>query len=356
MKYNNFINTLFALFCLTLGSAILEAKNLGHRMGGDKYKPENTLYCYKKALAHLQDKNDFLYVELDIQETKDGQIVVFHDTNSIKRLVPQSRHNLKILKDILHKKKFDKIQISDLTLSQTNKLSLEKNTHIPMLEEVLKASVKWKLRKPMLIEIKSLKSDKCRNDLISLVLKFTQSLDINFMAFHANFYQSFPDSLRWKSMFKKNGFKVYTAKKPKIDEFDFTKDASESVANWNFTTLLPEEPFVINSEKTRTLPFSIKLPKKRNKNDVLRIGIYHGYDDSGDKGVNFRLLDEEENLLMADSAKSKNWQWFEVVIGKNIELILYIEDYDTKLTGRYPGNCGSVKATLVSKGKDENNK
>ena len=71
------------------------------------------------------------------------------------------------------------------------------------------------------------------------------------------------------------------------------------MTNCHFTTLLPKEPFLINTKKTRTLKFLIKLPKKTNKDDILKIGIYHGYDDSGDKGVNFRLLDEKENLLMA---------------------------------------------------------
>ena len=75
------------LACL---AAPLAADNLGHRLGGDVFKPENTLHAYRQALEKLQDDGDFEYVELDVQETSDGAIAVFHDTTTIKRIVPKT--------------------------------------------------------------------------------------------------------------------------------------------------------------------------------------------------------------------------------------------------------------------------
>ena len=336
-------------FGFMLNTKPVEANNLGHRMGGDIYKPENTLYCYEKALKNLQDNPNFLYVELDVQETKDGKIVVFHDTDSIKRLVPKSSHNRTILKDTLRKAEFDEVRIRDLTLSQITKLSLAKNARIPSLENVLRASLRWKLRKPMLIEIKSLRSDRCRNNLIELVSQFHGRLDVNFLAFHANFNRSFPDPLRWKPLFKRKGLKVYTAKKPKTDAFDLTGDVTEDAVNWHFTPVLTEESFVVRDEESRTLRLPIRLPQTITQDCALRIGVYHGYDDSGDKGLKFRLIDTEGNELINGFTKSKNWQWFETTLGVSKEAILFLEDHDTKFTGKYPGNGGAVKATVVSR-------
>ncbi|WP_158553335.1 glycerophosphodiester phosphodiesterase [Peribacillus saganii] len=46
---------------------------IGHR-GASGYRPENTLSSFKKAIELKVD-----FIELDIQLSKDGQIVVFHD-------------------------------------------------------------------------------------------------------------------------------------------------------------------------------------------------------------------------------------------------------------------------------------
>ncbi len=68
---------------------MVNAGNLGHRLGGDIYKPENTLYAYNKALKSLQNKKEFKNVEFDIRESKDGELIVFHD-QTINRIVPKT--------------------------------------------------------------------------------------------------------------------------------------------------------------------------------------------------------------------------------------------------------------------------
>jgi len=140
---------------IILLSILANAENLGHRLGGDVYKYENTLVCYKKALKNLQQKKNFKYVEFDIRETKDHELVVFHDSK-IERVIPKNKHNIKILTRVLKKNKFEKIRIKDLTLKELRALSIAKDVHVPTLGDILESSIKWNLKKPMHIEIKFL--------------------------------------------------------------------------------------------------------------------------------------------------------------------------------------------------------
>lgn len=61
---------------------------LAHR-GASEYGPENTLAAFKRALRMHVD-----YIELDVQKTKDGHLIVVHDkslkrTTNAKKIFPQ---------------------------------------------------------------------------------------------------------------------------------------------------------------------------------------------------------------------------------------------------------------------------
>jgi len=93
----------------------------------DKSIPENSLLAFKKAI-------DYGYgIECDVNVTKDGQVVVFHDLN-LKRLCGVDIS----LQDVTYD------EIKDFRLLNTNE-------HIPLLTECL-ALVKGKV--PLLIELK----------------------------------------------------------------------------------------------------------------------------------------------------------------------------------------------------------
>ena len=338
------VRVLLPLLALLL-SVPVGAQNLGHRMGGDVFKPENTLYCYEKALAELQHSPEFHYVELDIQETKDGEIVVFHDTKSLRRLVPKSPENMAVLKPLLGVKKFTEIGISDLTLAQVQGLTLAENAKIPTLQMVLDASVRWKLRKPMLIEIKSLHTDTCRAQMISLVASYRDRLKVDFLAFPAAFRSAFPDPFRWKHALKKHDFRVYTARKPKTDRFDLAGDMQAS-PRLQFRTVLSEADFEISKSDARSIQFPISVPAIDGSDVKLRVGIEHGYDDSGDRGVRFRVVSGAEAELLSEVSKARGWKWFELPLQSRSSLTLVVEDEDTSLSGSYPGNKGRVKVAV----------
>lgn len=94
----------------------IKLKNLvlAHRgMFDNKEVPENSLLAFRRAVIYQQP------IELDIQLTKDGKIVVVHDYN-IKRLTGEDKF------------------VKDLTLEELQKYSLfETSETIPTLEDVL---------------------------------------------------------------------------------------------------------------------------------------------------------------------------------------------------------------------------
>ena len=336
------LNNLRILFLIVVLSILINAENLGHRLGGDVYQYENTLNCYKKALKNLQQKKKFQYVEFDVRETKDHGLVVFHDSK-IKRVIPKNRQNLKVLRKVLKKKKFKQIRVKDLTLKEIKKLLIAKDVHIPTLEEVLASSVKWNLKKPMHIEVKSLRSDEARYKLIDLVKKYNKKLDIALIAFRKNFYKSFPFPPRWIALLKKNGIEAY-----QIDKYAFTDGSALCSRSKNFTTLVPERSFHINKKYGRVNEFRFVLPKEIKCDTQLQIGIYGGEDDSGDKGVTFYLYDKNGKNLLSGFSNASGWEWFSLNPKNSREFILKIEDSDTKFIGKHPGNGGLVKVLLGS--------
>ncbi|MGH3332496.1 MAG: glycerophosphodiester phosphodiesterase, partial [Nocardioidaceae bacterium] len=60
------------------GSNAVEVANVAHR-GASAYAPENTLAAVRQGIAMGGD-----LIEVDVQRTKDGELVLIHDTNLIR--------------------------------------------------------------------------------------------------------------------------------------------------------------------------------------------------------------------------------------------------------------------------------
>ena len=194
-------------------------------IGFDQYQP-------------IQDKKKLVYVEFDLQETADGEIVLFHD-DELDRLLPNNAINresyLEILSDQetiarvgVENPSFKDLKIKHLTLLQlkTLKLGSSLTEGIATLDDFLEKSLLWDIRKPMTFEIKNFHSDEGRNKLIQTVktykniyitqqrIRFEKKFDmdksgISFLAFKKNLKKSFPLK-KWCPIFRKNGFyKIY---------------------------------------------------------------------------------------------------------------------------------------------------
>jgi len=88
---------------------------IGH-MGANNIAPENTLKAFQKAIELSAD-----YIEFDIHESKDGEIVVMHDINTLRT----TGHNG---------------EIRDMTLKELKSLDCGEGEQIPTLQEVIELS------------------------------------------------------------------------------------------------------------------------------------------------------------------------------------------------------------------------
>lgn len=105
---------------------------IGHR-GVRGEAPENTISAFQRAIAHGVNA-----IELDVRQTKDYELIVFHDAN-FKKLTGVNA------------------QVSTLTLSQIKKLKVG-GEEIPTLDEAL-TFIDKKVKK-ILIEIKEVGTEK----------------------------------------------------------------------------------------------------------------------------------------------------------------------------------------------------
>lgn len=85
---------------------------IGHR-GASGTEPENTIRSFQKAVEVGADM-----VEMDVRESKDGEIVVFHDRDFF-RLFGDPR------------------KVSEMTLNEIKRVSAEHNREVPTLDEVV---------------------------------------------------------------------------------------------------------------------------------------------------------------------------------------------------------------------------
>jgi len=86
---------------------------IGHK-GASKTEPDNTLRAFQKAIELKAD-----YIEFDIHESKDGEIVVMHDNNTLQTTGHDGF-------------------IKEMTLEELKKLDCGMGERIPTLKEVIK--------------------------------------------------------------------------------------------------------------------------------------------------------------------------------------------------------------------------
>ncbi len=118
---------------------------VGHR-GTPVSVPENTIESFKKAIGLGVD-----FIECDVQSSKDGEIVVMHDSRLNRTTSGRGR-------------------IRDFTLEELNKLTIAGRFRIPTLAEVLA------LESRLLIELKSFRSGISKRIYPNLVAKLLDGL------------------------------------------------------------------------------------------------------------------------------------------------------------------------------------
>ena len=183
-------------------------RNFGHQLGGDVFDdlPGNTIESFLRAEQELVSQEDFLYYECDLRETKDHEIVIFHDW-SIGNLVVNASKDT---------------PIQNLRLADIRNLDLQAGCKIPTLEDILQCASKLETSKPILLEIKVLHSDAGRRKVLKTAQRYRDEfgLQIDFLAFRRNIWRSFPDEQKWLREFHEKGFRIYQAYRPKNAQYD----------------------------------------------------------------------------------------------------------------------------------------
>jgi len=105
----------------------------------------------------------------------------------------------------------------------------------------------------------------------------------------------------------------------------------------------------IKQASRRKFEYSIEVEDYGAKAVMLQVGVAGGADDSGDKGAWVYLLDRERKVIKKQFTKSNKTVWLNARAGQGELYYVVIEDNDTVLDGRYPGNAGYLEIRALIK-------
>lgn len=209
-----------------------------HRGCSQRY-PENTLTAFSKAM----EIHGLTGIELDIQMTKDGEIVVIHDER-----VDRTTDGIGYVKDF--------------TYSQLRKLTIETGSgqkeKIPSIEEVIDL-LQNKLRMGLLLNIELKNSVIPYNGMEDRILDFAVLKGIQQHIVYSSFYAKSIEKIKYSApdaitgildlkvsdcLYKKNGGCGADALHPFWKGLDLTKEqfTGQVVRAWMTGHLYPEEP------------------------------------------------------------------------------------------------------------------
>lgn len=126
---------------------------IGHR-GARAYEPENTLSSFRRALELGVDA-----VELDVRKTFDNKLVVIHNANVNKTTNGSG-------------------EVNELTLEEIQGFVIEKNEHVPTLEEVLDTVAN---RVKVLVELKETGTEE---QVVNLIRRKQLAENVILISFH----------------------------------------------------------------------------------------------------------------------------------------------------------------------------
>lgn len=151
--------------------------NAGHRGGGHRYGgplQENTVEALRAIAASdtATPLPTFAYLEFDIHETADGELVVFHDA-TLNRALPAGNTINTQLEGSFARQGLDirLAPISALTAAQVQAVHLgaRDGCHVPTLQEWLRICLEVNITRSLAVEVKTLQSDQGRQKLLDLL-------------------------------------------------------------------------------------------------------------------------------------------------------------------------------------------
>jgi glycerophosphoryl diester phosphodiesterase len=145
-----------------------EDDSTGHRGGAEGFKGEHCENTVEAVTALLQREQEqgplpcFPYLEFDVQETADGELVVYHD-NLLTRGIPAGGINAAPIAQLEQDTgtPFGLLTVADCRLVQLQALRLggRPGVCIPTLKQFLEACIAGGVQRSLAIEVKQLLTD-----------------------------------------------------------------------------------------------------------------------------------------------------------------------------------------------------
>ena len=162
---------------------------LGARSSRGTGKPELSIEALRSLLSADGDapapceEAGFNYLEVSVQETMDGQLVVLHHLNEkdLRRAFPRKGANATVIESLEGELgcNFEKLAVGEITYDQLRSLDLygHKGIRVATLDEYLKVCRESGLRKPIAVEIRHLCSDRGRAGVIRVMKQHRMELE-----------------------------------------------------------------------------------------------------------------------------------------------------------------------------------
>jgi hypothetical protein len=111
-------------------------------------------------------------------------------------------------------------------------------------------------------------------------------------------------------------------------------------------TPLLNAKWTVSSDKNRVQKWSVVIPACDSERATIRIGLGHGADDSGDRGIEYRLLTGNGQKVLEGFSKEGGDKWITHPVKAGEKYTFVIADKDTTFDGKFPGNGGNIKINL----------
>ncbi|MFB6357175.1 MAG: metallophosphoesterase [bacterium] len=112
--------------------------------------------------------------------------------------------------------------------------------------------------------------------------------------------------------------------------------------------ILSRRTIQFNSDNSRRMSFPFKVPENWDGDVLLRVGIEEASDNSGDYGIHYRLVNRHDQVIRSSFIGERSLFWIEKQVKPGSQWKLILEDQDTSLSGKWPGNEVSIQAFVVS--------
>lgn len=120
---------------------------------------------------------------------------------------------------------------------------------------------------------------------------------------------------------------------------------TDGAKQFKTVVVMKPENFGIPAEARRAA-FDLEVPKDAGTRTWLRVGLGHGYDDAGDRGVHYELHDAAGQVVHKGFTADKGVRWFQHRAAAGSKWRVVVTDHDTKFSGHFRGNGCNLRAEL----------